>query len=244
MLRVEELHWSTLKNIGRSPAHLLEALQHPKKPNAVMNLGIVTHDITLGGDGFVVFSGKRRQGKDWDAFEAANEGKIIVKSDEFARCEAAAVSALSHPIAGPLLIGKREQKWKANLFGRKCAGRVDVVGADFITEFKTTTNAEPSWFGRQCLRMGYHAQLSWYRDAVKPGVRCFIVGVEMLPPHAVTVFELTERCLLEGQKMNRAWVEKLNVCESSGFFPAYSQSAVPLDVAEDVQFEFDGEEAA
>jgi hypothetical protein len=227
--------------------HFKEAYETPHDPTPVMAFGTLVHDIVLGGDGFVIWPGERRAGNEWDAFKSLHEGKLIVKRDEFARAEAAALAVLSHPDAAPLLIGEREKKWEASLYGRKARGRIDVAGAKHTVELKVTNTVEPDRFRRHCLKMAWHAQVEWYRSARRaireePG-EGFIIGVEAKAPHAVTVLRISERALVEGEKLVRLWVERLNACEASQEWPAYVSSIVELDVVEDAGIIFDGDDA-
>ena len=241
--RVEELHFSDLKNMAKSPAHLRYGVEAGWKPNRHMTIGTIAHAILLGGD-LVVYEG-RRQGKKWEEFEAAHDDQTIVTRTEYDQADAMAASVLRHPIAARLLYGDHERPWTATMYGRKCAGRIDVAGPD-TAELKTTNDAEPGRFQRQCLRMAYHAQLAWYQDARRalgedPG-EAYIVGVESKAPYPVTVFHLTERALLEGRKLTRLWIERLAACEAADEWPGYVQSVVELDIVEDAGLVIDGEE--
>ena len=60
-----------------------------------------------------------------------------------------------------------------------------------------------------------HAQLSFYRDALEHRGPCYLIAVETVAPYAVTVMHLTERALLEGDKLNRMWLERLAQCEAA-----------------------------
>ena len=241
---VNELHWSVLKMMAKSPAHLREAYETGWKPTRPMTGGTLIHSLVLGGD-VVVYEGQRR-GKAWEAFESEHEGRFIVTRKEFDEGRRAADAVLSDPIASRLLVGDKERAWATRMFGRGCAGRIDCAGPNTI-ELKSANDVEPERFQRACLRMGYHAQLAWYSDARRamgedPG-EAFIIGVESRAPFAATVFRLTPRTLLEGQKLNRLWLERLAACESADVWPGYTQSVVDLDIVEDAGLVIDGEEA-
>jgi len=235
-----ELHWSQLKRIAESPAHYKYRLTAPNESTPQMAFGTLVHAMLLGGDFVVYKETKTRSGKKWDDFEAKNVGALIVTASEEERALAIAEKVRNHPLAAPLLNGDKEVKWEKKLYGRTCAGRVDLLGSDFICDLKTSATTQPDRFGRLALRMAYHAQLAWYRDAIgKPSDACYILGVETRAPYAVTVLKLTERALLEGGKLNRLWLEKLAACEDANEWPEYSQSTVELDVVDDAGIEID-----
>jgi hypothetical protein len=240
---IDELHFTTLKQMARSPAHLKAAVETGWQPTRAMNLGTLIHALVLGGD-FVVYEGSRR-GKAWEAFEAEHGGSFIVTRKEYDEAQRAADAVREHPLAAPLLEGRKEWAWSTKMYGRKCAGRIDVAGRHTV-DLKSTNDAEPGRFSRACLRMGYAAQLAWYQDArialgEDPG-EAFIIGVESKAPFAVTVLRVTPRALLEGRKMTRLWLERLAACEAADEWPGYVQSVVDLDITEDAGLIIDGEE--
>ncbi len=245
-MRIEELHWSLLKQMALSPAHLRAAYEQGTDTTRSMSNGTLIHALVLGGD-VLVWEGVRK-GKKWEEFEAKNEGRFIVTRKEYDTASLAAVSVMWSPIAKPLLEGRREWSWSATMHGRRCAGRIDVAGPATV-DLKTSNSVEPGRFSRACLRMGYHAQLAWYQDARRalgedPG-DAWIIGVETKAPFPVTVLHVTQRALDEGRKLNRLWLEKLNACEAADEWPGYVQSAVELDIVEDDGgLIIDGEELA
>lgn len=238
-----ELHFSQLKIIDKSPAHYKAALETPFEPTAAMRFGTLVHALVLGGE-FVVYDGERR-GKAWTGFEEANAGKFIVTGTEHARAELVAAAVRRDPVARPLLEGEKELAWWRELYGRPCAGRVDVYRkGHHLVDLKTTACSQPEKFTRQALAMAYHAQMSMYRDAMQHTGPVYLIAVETVAPYAVTVMQLTERALLEGDKLNRMWLERLAACESADQWPAYVQQAWPLDIVEDAGLIIDGEELA
>lgn len=148
---VRELHWSQLKHMGRSPAHFKHAVLNPIEPTPAMRLGTLVHSLILGGR-FHVWDGERR-GAAWNEFETSHLGLIVTtKEVERARRMAGAVKA--SPLAQPLLVGDKEREWETTMFGRRCAGRIDVSGRGFVVDVKTTNTAEPARFQRACLVAG------------------------------------------------------------------------------------------
>jgi len=241
-----ELHFSDLKHMAQSPAHYRAGLETGFVATRSMNKGTLLHSIVLGGE-YVVYPGERR-GNAWKDFEAANEGKFIVTQKEYDVGHFAADAVLADRVAAPLLVGRHEHGWRTELYGRPCAGRIDVAGAGFTTDLKSTRDATPWRFQRDCLRMAYHAQLGWYGDARRamgedPGEH-FIVGVELKPPYPVTVLRVVPRALEEGRKLVRLWLEQLRACEESDEWPSYTQSVVDLDIVEDDELIIGGEESA
>lgn len=245
------IRFSTLKHMGRSPAHYKQALETPFSPTPAMLLGTIVHGLVLGHrcDELVIYDGDRR-GKAWADFKAAYEGCEIVTAAEVERAKPIADAVLRDPVAAPFLLGQHERTLHWERAGMSCRGTPDVIGADHIADLKTTNDARPWAFQRQALKMAYHAQLEWYHHAAaENGLHlheCVLVAVETSAPYAVTVLRLTDRALDAGRRMNSAWLQQLRVCEESGEWPGYAQRVLELDVPDDDELilTIDGEEIA
>lgn len=251
------LHFSTLKSISRSAAHYRTRADREDEWSSAqerqMRVGTLAHGLILepGRNDFVVWDGKVRNGKAWDAFKAEHAGRLIVTAPELVRGQRIADAVRGCPVAAPHLDGVCEQElppWQW-LSGRWCGGRPDVVRPDAreVVEVKTTPDASPAWMARHALRMAYHAQLAWYNlgAAAAHGVRfdkATIIAVETKPPYAVTTFALTEHALVVGEKICHAWLSKLLAHEAVDEWPAYSQAEVPLDVIDADDLIYDAEE--
>lgn len=245
------VRFSELKTMSRSPAHFRCAYEYPIESTPAMRFGTLVHHLILGGTKFAVFSGERRAGKAWDAFEGEHADELIVTQAELDRAIDIARKVQRHPFAGPLLDGKNEHEMRWRAMGRDCAGRLDVLGRHQITDVKISTSAEPGWFARHAVRMAYHAQLAWYRDGARENgvdvASANIIAVEARRPYAVTVFSLTDKALLDGQKLCRLWMERLEICQGAqegGYWPEYVEHVVPLDTLDDLDLTYGDEPSA
>jgi hypothetical protein len=163
----------------------------------------------------------------------------IVTAAEYERARECADAVLAHPIAADLFSGETEIPLRWTYLGRDCAGQLDAIKGAWLSELKTAACAEPSWFTRQFFRMAYHAQLAWYSEAARRNGYTisdrYVVAVETRRPYAITVGRVTERAIEEGERLIRTWMERLVVCEEADAWPAYSQSVIDIDVAQDVE---------
>lgn len=255
-LTAKEVRFSSLKHMAKSPAHYFAALRRNANVQSdVMRFGVLVHTLVLGGQGYAAYDGHRR-GKEWDAFRKAraNRGKMLVSRAELLRARKVARAVKNDPIAGPLLKGKREQEIFWDHAGRRCGGRIDVIGTggQWIADLKTAATADPAFFPRAALRMHYAAQLSWYREGahlnglMAPDVPAYVIAVEPVEPFAVVVYRIGDAALELGERSWRAWIERVRVCEDSNFWPGYTQTIAALDVPEEDSFALtiDGEEIA
>jgi hypothetical protein len=239
------VHFSNLKHIARSAAHYRVSCERRLEPTPAMRFGSIVHALVLdNGPTIAVWKG-RRQGNDWEAFDAANTGNLVVTQDEFERATLVTQAVLTHKVAAPWLVGDHEKHilWKYQ--DRECSSRLDVLGDGFVTELKTTTNTDPETFMRACAKMAYHAQLAFYSRAAaeigRPVREWRIVSVETAPPFAVTVLRLSPRTLEAGDKLVRIWMERLLGCEAVNEFPGYVQCEVDWDMEDDPGLLIDGE---
>jgi hypothetical protein len=243
----DPVRFSNLRNFARSAAHYRCAVESPREPTAPMRLGTTVHKLLLGGEPeLVVYQGERR-GNAWKDFQRVHPGAEIITADEQDRAARIANAVDDHHLAPRLLAGLHEQNIRWTNLGRECSSTPDVIGDGFVADLKTASTVQPEKFKMGCLRLGYHAQLAFYLDAVRCTLgrtieTAYIVGVETAPPYCVTVLRLTPRTLLEGRKLCRLWMEQLLNCEASGAWPGYCQSEVSWDIDGDVELIIDGEE--
>jgi hypothetical protein len=235
MNRRDEVHWTTLKQIAKSPAHYRAAADLGFNKKSFVG-GRLLHFLVLGGD-YVIYEGKR-QGNAWKGFEKLHAEKEIFTRAEVDREIAVANAVKNHPIAGPLLVGDHEVEIKWENMGRKCSSRLDVLnhGLRRAVDLKRAVTSEPDRFSRAARGYGYHAQGAFYQDACEfaktPIDEYFVIAVEPVAPYAVTVFRLTGRALHQGRKLNRIWMERLLQCEAVNEWPEYAQDIIDLDSEE------------
>lgn len=233
----EPVSFSELKHIGQSPAHYIERRRNPIEPTANMLFGTAVHAMVLGGRPIVQWAGDRR-GNAWLEFAAEHKDATILKQKEYDEARRCADAILSDPVAAPLLVGRREYPLEWTFMGRRCRTRgIDVLGAGFLTELKTTSCSESGTFSRESQRMQYHAQVAFYSYGVEAVMqenveRIFLVAAERRAPYAVSVLELPEEGLSLGTRTCIAWLERLKTSEASDQWPTYTQGVSMLEVYE------------
>lgn len=228
--------------VGQSPAHGLAALRENRdRDTLALRLGAGVHAMVFGKP-FVRFDGKRdKRTKKYKEFLAEHAGKVIMSPGEYARAEAIATALRGHEIAGPLLFGAGKLTEHTILWeqhGRKRRSTPDVHDTDEVVELKTARCAELERFAWDSSKRGYHAQVADQVAAVEASTgrrpkRAFIVVVETVWPHVVTVRRLTERALERGAWLCRTWLDRLIYCEETGEWPGYTTGIEPLDVPDD-----------
>jgi hypothetical protein len=232
---MDPVRYSRLKQMAKSPAHYLAAVT---EETTSMARGSAVDALLLGTQRVICFPGKVRAGKDWERFQLDNADALVLTRKELDRALAMAAAVRSSKPAMRALDGAHMTEIAWSFLGRECLSHPDVVGDGFVTDLKTTESADPKRFYWAAQRYHYFGQLAFYDAAVRQSGRGdpqahFIVAVESLRPHPVTVLRLTPRALEQGQREFRLWFETLLACEAANAWPGYCESVVDLDVPDD-----------
>lgn len=228
---LEGVRWSDLKEMDKSAAHFRYRLGNPRQDTPALAFGRAVHTAVLQPDRFpleyVVYDGGMRRGRAWDEFEAANEGRTILKASEYQTCLAVRDAVHACPDAARLLIGESElvRQWIDPATGLACKARLDHLST-CIVDLKTTATTDAWRFGSTAARLLYHGQLAYYCMAEYGGIDEItaetaprIIAVESDPPHDVAVFRLTDDALLAGAQKARDLLAHVAVCTERDDWP-------------------------
>lgn len=172
---------------------------------------------------------KQRRGKGWEEFQKLNDGKVIVKDDEYDEAISLRDAVRRDPIAMKYLaMGEPEiaLQWTDNDTGILCRGRIDwMTNVDdqiCIVDLKTTRDASPFAFSKDCAKYSYHLQLAYYADAIELATgqmpKCVVVAVESHAPYDVVTYIVPEEVLDIGRVVYKELLEKLKFCNESGMW--------------------------
>jgi PDDEXK-like domain of unknown function (DUF3799) len=240
---IDALNISRLKELQRSPLHYVHRLGHPLV-TAPLTLGTAAHCATLEPERFnrqfAVWdrrtdSGRMapRNGKWWDAFQAANDTRTILTGDERDEAISIATAVRADPVAMRYLeSGEPEvsMTWEP---GRK--GRVDwltfIAGKPVLVGLKTARDCRHFSFGSAAAKLGYPLQWAWYQDgykAIRGTVPTVIeIVVESAPPHAVAVYRIVDDILAYGREQYEELLDQLAECERRKEWPGpYTEEQV------------------
>jgi hypothetical protein len=238
--------FSTLKKIQESPAHYLDAVLNEYDETLSMRIGSGAHAI-LFDQPYTVWTGKTRNGKAWDAFEAEHAGQTILNQSENAKAQAMAASIRLHSTASRLLFtntaveNRIDWEWQ----GRAFRSTPDAAGRTWCVDLKCLRSADPEKVKWQSRNMGYHAQAAVYRRALNSTGKYnikdnYLIVVENKRPYPVTVLRFTETAIECGDRLASGWLERVLACEASNSYPGYVQTIVDLEVPETIDdFIFD-----
>lgn len=133
-------------------------------------------------------------------------GKIAIDQDTRNLIEAVAASVLAKPWAKPLMTdtGQPEYSifWTDEETGLNLKCRVDWFRPIVSIDFKTTENASPARFVKQCVQLGYHRKRAHYLAGIRAftgdsRARMVHLAVGTSPPYSAGAYEIgdTDRYL-------------------------------------------------
>lgn len=235
---VDACSHSRLCDMRRSAAYCRHRIDHPEDGDALA-FGAALHHYVLERQTFEAFHAvvdcERRGTKAWEAAEAANPGKAMVKGSDFSAIRAMA-AALDSVWAARLMLNGRGRTelsgfWRDAEHDIPCRFRADriVELAGFGTvcaDLKSTTDASPEAFARSMQKWGYHIQAAWYLDGLAAlGVPCeafVIVAVEKDAPHQVGVYRIDDESVEQGRRECRRLLARYAEAARSGKWTGYS----------------------
>lgn len=245
--QIAAVNWSTLKHLGKSPAHYLHALTNPGEDTDARQRGRVTHLAVFEPERFtkeVAVYAERRVGKDWQAFVQLHQGKEIITSRMNDVATTIAGVARNHPLSAKYLAGgasERTVQWKyrspaiahLEVFEMACKARLDFVAeAGAIVDLKSTRDASPTGFAREVLRYEYHVQAAFYVDGyeAETGIRLpfVFVAVEAAAPFVVQIYRVPDHVLELGRARYMELLAHLNVCRKESRWDGYASTEMEL----------------
>lgn len=233
---IDAVNFSTLKHLAASPKRYRHRKSNGTKQTRSMARGTAAHTALLEPDRFfrdyAVFGlNKKRGSAEWNAFEAANQGKELLKLKEYSEACAIRDSVRSDPVAMRYLecgLPEVALVWNDAETGELCKGRVDWLdeAGRVIVDIKGAQNIESYAFWRSGAKMSYHLQSAYYFDAFtaitghEPVSKT--IAIEFDAPHDSVVYNMTDEVLDKGREEYRALLLKLIGCRDDNRWPGYA----------------------
>jgi hypothetical protein len=210
----------------------------PEEPGTAFRIGSAAHcsilePLEMAHRYAIRPEGIDRRTKDgraqWAIFEAENEGRTIIDTDEAAQILNMTDAVRQHDLAAQLLAhGQPELTWRTGgSFALQC--RTDWFnpngcelshGRPYIADVKTVESLDDSSFAnfeRAVFRYGYHRQVGFYLPLVtellgKPVFNFFFIVVEKCEPYGVAVYRTTDAAAALGQDETLDDLRRLKRC--------------------------------
>lgn len=253
-LEIPAVHWTGLKHMRESALHYLNATTNEREDTSSLIRLRAVHTAVLEPEKFEaeypIFEGKTRRGKEWDAFEAANTGKSILKSSELDDIFDARDAVLANPVAAEYLRDSKREvsvKWTDKKTGLELKGRIDAksYSKQALVDLKAGPT-EARLFAKLAARMGYHNQSRLYSDgnaayfpdeASWPSV---LIVYEPKAPYDVVVYRWRDSAMTEAGRHNDELLARVAECRKTGIYPGRYAEEQSLELP---QWMTDGEDA-
>lgn len=234
------LSHSGAKTLLKAPALFRYEQQHPPPFKRVFEFGSAAHGKVLGvgaeirtiPDDILAANGAASTGEA-KAFiaKARAEGAVALKAAEVQQIDDMADRLASHRLAMALL-GEGQPEVSAYApdpeTGIMLRCRYDWLGASVLTDYKTTTSANPDdWAGAYGFlrKYGYDLQYVWYRDIAEalghPAQDFVFIAQEKEPPYLVSVITIREADLEDARARKRRALTTYSACVESDAWPGY-----------------------
>lgn len=201
-----------------------------RKPNVVFDLGTSVHTLVLEPHlaSTVRCGPETRRGNEWKEAHAAAEaeGCVLLTEGDYRLAVDMAQAVRANPAAAQLLGGNlttepsifaHDSIHGLDLRCRPDGWRKDIAA---IIDLKTTVDASPEGFAKQCANLAYHIQEAFYRRVMTIDGheidRFVFIAVEKEPPFAVGVYELDWRSLDEGKAAVNYGLELISKAAKAG----------------------------
>lgn len=234
-----KLHFSTLKNIDRSPKHYAHFASCQREDTDDFLIGRATHALVLQGIEPKIFDGVRK-GNAYKAAVFDNGGEDLLNNTQGDAVKRMAEAVANSRLAQEILrrCPSREQSIEFERHGFQCAGRVDAFGEFDQAELKTDKSIAPYRFKKTAHWMRYPEQMEWYDIGLGTKFEGestkfrnnYIIAVEKVGPvYPVAVFRISPLRLLQAHHRIEEWLDDLARCQRQRYFPGWDESVIDID---------------
>jgi hypothetical protein len=222
---------SGAKVLLKAPALFKWQQDHPVQSDT-FDLGTAAHALVLGAGMESIYVTPvdefRTNAAKAEKAEARRVGLSIITPEQWLQVCDMADALASHRLAMQLLTNGQPEVSAFAIdedTGVLRRGRFDYLGDRILTDYKTSTSADPDEFGATAARYGYEMQASWYldlaRDLGHPAEAFAFIVQSKEAPYLVSVVELDGVSLERGRARNRRALERYRDCVAADAWPGY-----------------------
>jgi exodeoxyribonuclease VIII len=230
----------TVREVGRSPAHLRAHLEYGKDVAAARaRMGSAVHACVLEPDTewqryFPLPEGVDRRSKIYKEAVVEFGKDFVLRHDEYASALRIRDRLFSHSRVARLLQSGRPEvsfAWRDEATDVPLKGRADWISdripGGAVLDLKTTGDAREHRFRRIATDFGYAVQGAHYTSGLQAwdeDVQHYcVVAVEIDPPHEVTLFQIATADMMIAQEVWRAHLDLLAHCLETDTWPGYPE---------------------
>lgn len=240
--RIDAINISLLIEGERSMGHLNYAAKNGRPSTDAMERGTALHLAVFEPAKFetkVTYyphpssEGKIRRGAEWEKFKGSREEDLILLKSNLDSVIEMRDALYQHERAKELLNAKGHRElavvWTDEETGLPCKGLIDSLrecwGYSIILDLKSTVDARPLEFAKQCYNLGMHTKAAWYLDGlnlISPVPRRFLwLAIESVGYHGINIFDASEDMLQSGRRNYRRLLNQYAECKKTGVWPGY-----------------------
>jgi hypothetical protein len=241
------LSQSGAKTLLKSPAKFYWDRTHPQPPRDVFDVGHAAHAVALGADLDTIYVAPyddwtRRKGPaggvQYTTDEksiARDDGLTPILPEQWVQVCDMAEALHSHPDVKAMELLHPDGDPEVSMFAPDAAtevwrrARVDYLLPDLIVDLKTTRDAHPKAFERDCGTFSYFLQSAYYIDLARDlelPVRGFVfIAIEKEPPYRLSVGELHPEDVALGRSRAARALQMYRDCVEAGVWPTWDVSA-------------------
>jgi len=223
------------------PAKFRHLQSHPETKKEY-DEGNAAHAFALGKDAdrlVIIDADNYRKPANGDLRDQAHaEGKTPLLPHQLTKAQDMAAELANHKQAMESLAGTTEVSMFHQLDnGLWIRGRMDVMADAWTTDYKTCADASSYAFTKQSYNLRYYMQSAWYRR-----MRAWLTGKKPLPyrivaqessaPYLVSVWDIDDQYLAQGEADMDEAINIYRVCVQSGKWPGYPNEIQTLTAPE------------
>lgn len=225
---------SELWELRKSPMHYLYAVTHERPETPALTFGSAAHKYILEPDTFhneyiVAPPIDRRTKTGKEAWAKLREsGKTVISEADMSVIEDMCESLMKNETAAKLIASGQHEvpiEWMDADTGERCKIRPDVLGDEYIVDYKTTASCEGNAFEFSCRKYGYKLQAGMYTEGVfcttLNRLKFAFVAQEKEPPYATRVYFCDDGFVDEGIQMFHGLIELYHDCVIRHSWPGY-----------------------
>lgn len=233
------------RRILQCPARFAHDRAHPPPSKKTFDLGKAAHLLVLGaGPPLAVGTWDAWTTSEAKAFRASAvaAGQVPLKPAEYQQVYDMAAALRRHRLARALLSRGRPEVslfWTDDPTGAWCRARLDWLPRPrdgrrlIVTDYKTSTSADPDDFRRSAASYGYPTQAAFYLAGVRalglnPDPAFMFVVQETTPPYLVSVVELDAEAADAGAARARRAIDLFARCTRDRAWPGYTDDEPAL----------------
>jgi hypothetical protein len=169
---------------------------------------------------YVVWYGKRRQGKEWDQFKEDNATRTILDRDDYDTITRMSSAIEENDLAAGLISECEHEVVFRHMCGGNLARQCRVDGVSHFGPIIDLKSCEGlGEFKANFRRYGYHRQAQWYRDLVSAvdgeSHEFSFIAVEKKPPYAVGIFKMDDEYARIAEQELADAMDRLERCLTS-----------------------------